>query len=322
MKTLEELYQYYQTDLLPELTVLENVRKKVVRKVTLLIVILGILAFLLLFFLFILHDPLFMILLFVNVGIGFLMYYLFTKGYVKRFKIGIIGKIVNFIEPNLVYSKDKCIPEPIYMESNIFPRRPDRYGGEDYVSGMVGKTEIAFSEIHSEYKIETRDRKGGRHEYWHTIFKGIFFIADFHKDFAGETLVLPDKAERLFGSVLGSMFQSLNLKRDQLIKLEDPEFEKLFVVYGSDQIKARYILSTSLMKRITDFKKKTGKQIYLSFVGGRVFVAIPYIENIFEPRVFKTLLDFSPIQKYFEDLKLAIGIVDELNLNTRIWSKQ
>ena len=220
------------------------------------------------------------------------MYYLFTKGYVKRFKIGIIGKIVNFIEPNLVYSKDKCIPEPIYMESNIFPRRPDRYGGEDYVSGMVGKTEIAFSEIHSEYKIETRDRKGGRHEYWHTIFKGIFFIADFHKDFAGETLVLPDKAERLFGSVLGSMFQSLNLKRDQLIKLEDPEFEKLFVVYGSDQIKARYILSTSLMKRITDFKKKTGKQIYLSFVGGRVFVAIPYIENIFEPRVFKTLLDF------------------------------
>ena len=322
MKTIEELYQYYQTDLLTDLTILENVRKKVARKVTFAIVILGILAFLLLFFLFTLHDPLFMILLFANGGIGFLIYYLFTKDYVKRFKIGIIGKIVNFIEPNLVYSKDKCIPEPIYMESNIFPRRPDRYRGEDYVTGMVGKTEIAFSEIHSEYKIETRDRKGGRHEYWHTVFKGIFFIADFHKDFSGETLVLPDTAERLFGNVLGSLLQSWNVKRGQLIKLEDPEFEKFFVVYGSDQIEARYILSTSLMKRITDFKKKTGEQIYISFVRGKVDVAISRSENLFEPRVFKTLLDFSPIQRYFEDLELAIGIVDELNLNTRIWSKQ
>ena len=112
------------------------------------------------------------------------------------------------------------------------------------------------------------------------------------------------------------------LKRDQLIKLEDPEFEKFFVVYGGDQIEARYILSTSLMKRITDFKKKTGEQIYLSFIRGRVYVAISRSENLFEPSVFKTLLAFSTIQKYFEDLELAIGIVDELNLNTRIWNKQ
>jgi hypothetical protein len=34
------------------------------------------------------------------------------------------------------------------------------------------------------------------------------------------------------------------------------------------------------------------------------------------------LIDFAPIQEYFEDLQLAIGIADDLNLNTRIWSKQ
>ncbi len=41
----------------------------------------------------------------------------------------------------------------------------------------------------------------------------------------------------------------------------------------NDQIQARYILSTSLMKRIVDFKKKTNRRIYLSFVGSMVFVA-------------------------------------------------
>jgi len=75
------------------------------------------------------------------------------------------------------------------------------------------------------------------------------------------------------------------------------------------------------MKRITDFRKKTEKQIYLSFVSNKIFVAIPYHEDLFEPKIFKTLLDFSIIQEYYQDLMLAIEIVEELDLNTRIWGE-
>ncbi|MHC4587019.1 MAG: DUF3137 domain-containing protein, partial [Planctomycetota bacterium] len=84
----------------------------------------------------------------------------------------------------------------------------------------------------------------------------------------------------------------------------------------------RYILSTSLMERIVEFKKKTGRKIYLSFVGSKVFVAVSYTKSLFEPRLFRTLVDFESVREYFEDLQLTIGIVDDLNLNTRIWSKQ
>ena len=133
-------------------------------------------------------------------------------------------------------------------------------------------------------------------------------------------MVLPDTAEKLFGRI-GQKLQSMNLVRDDLIKLDDPEFEKLFVVYGNDQVGARYVLSTSLMKRIVDFKNKTNRDIYLSFIGSMVFVAISYKRNLFEPRIFETLLDFEPVREYFEDLQMAVGIVDDLNLNTRIWTK-
>lgn len=71
-----------------------------------------------------------------------------------------------------------------------------------------------------------------------------------------------------------------------------------------------------------NFKKKTGKKISLSFVGSKIFIAIPYAENLFEPRLFRTIMDFEPIKKYFDDLQLALGVVEDLNLNTRIWSKQ
>ena len=135
-------------------------------------------------------------------------------------------------------------------------------------------------------------------------------------------MVLPDTAQKLFGNWLGNLFQSWNFTRDDLIKLEDPEFERLFVVYGTDQIEARYILSTSLMKRIVDFKKKTGKTIHLSFINNEIYVAVSYNKNLFEPKIFKTLLDFNVIREYYSDLQLALGIIEELNLNTRIWSKQ
>jgi len=240
---------------------------------------------------------------------------LLSKGYVREFKGTIIQKIVRFIDDDLRYAAHRYIPKSTFMASEIFKTRPNRYKGDDYVSGKVGATEIVFSEVHAEYK------SGGKNSSRRTIFKGLLFIADFNKRFTCQVVVLPDTAEKLFGS-LGKILQSWNLERDQLVKLEDPEFEKLFVVYGNDQIQARYILSTSLMERIIDFKRKTNRPIYLSFVGSRIFVAISYTKDLFEPGLLKTLTDFELIREYFEDLQLAISIVDTLNLNTRIWSKQ
>jgi hypothetical protein len=150
------------------------------------------------------------------------------------------------------------------------------------------------------------------------MFKGLFFTADFNKKFYGKTVVLPDTAERLFGG-LGSMFQKINAPRGELIRLEDPEFERLFVVYGDDQIESRYILSTSLMRRIVDFRGRTGKAVMLSFVGSEVFVAIPYKRALFEPSVFSRITGFDVVRECFEDLELALGIVEDLDLNTRIW---
>jgi len=62
--------------------------------------------------------------------------------------------------------------------------------------------------------------------------------------------------------------------RGELIKLEDPEFEKEFCVYGINQIESRYIFSTSLMHRILEFKRKWNTKIYLSFVDSKLYIAI------------------------------------------------
>ena len=180
----------------------------------------------------------------------------------------------------------------------------------------MGKTSLEFSEVHAQHV--STDSEGRRQAS--TVFKGLFLVADFNKSFQGKTFVLPDTAEKLFGSI-GSMLQSWNAARGELVKMEDVAFEKEFVVYGDDQIEARYILSTSLMERILAYKKKSNRPVRLSFIGNNVHVAISYKKSLFEPRIFRSLLNFRPIQEYFEDLSLAIDLVEDLNLNTRIWTK-
>jgi hypothetical protein len=112
----------------------------------------------------------------------------------------------------------------------------------------------------------------------------------------------------------------LNSHRGERIKLEDPEFEKYFEVYGDDQVESRYALSTSLMAQLVALRRKSGnRSVYASLVEDTIYIAIASEQDLFEPRLHKGILDFSLVRQYFEDFQLMAGIVDELNLNRRIW---
>ena len=104
--------------------------------------------------------------------------------------------------------------------------------------------------------------------------------------------------------------------------MENIEFEKEFVVYASDQVEARYVLSTKLLQRILDFKNKTGNKIYVSFIDSNVFIAISLNKNLFEVSYFKSLLNRGVIDSFNSYLELCVGIVGDLDLNTRIWTKK
>ncbi|HPJ69718.1 MAG TPA: DUF3137 domain-containing protein [Candidatus Mcinerneyibacteriales bacterium] len=241
--------------------------------------------------------------------------------YKNAYKSEVIEGLIDRIHPGLSYQPSLCIPESRFMASGLFLKTPDRYRGEDMVSGMVGKTQLTFSEIRAQYKTETTDSRGNRHTQWHDIFRGIFIIADFNKPFKTRTLVLPDTAEKIFGSLFGNTLQKWNKGRGDLIKLENVEFEKEFVVYGQDQVESRYILTPDLMERILNFRHKTGKPVYISFLDNSMFVALSQTRDLFEPSMGRSLLDTAPLESYYEILKLVIGIVEDFNLNTRIWGK-
>jgi hypothetical protein len=319
MSGRETVAQLYQTTLRPVLDGLEADRKAALNKVTLTWVIAGLVAagggLGMLVGLF----PLFLLVMLALV-VGGIIASRIRAGFAAVFKERVIGPVVQAFDPSFRYSPATGIGQGEFQTTGLFRHRIDRYRCEDLVEGQLGQTAVRFSEVHAEYKTETRDSKGRKRTQWHTIFKGLFFVADFNKHFAGSTYVLPDTAQRLFGS-FGQTLQSWGSSHGELVKLEDPEFEKAFAVFGSDQIETRYILSPSLMRRILDFRTRTNYGVHLAFVQSSVVVAISIARDLFEPSLTRSLHDPALLQTYWDDLALAAGLVEELNLNTRIWTK-
>jgi uncharacterized membrane protein YciS (DUF1049 family) len=238
-----------------------------------------------------------------------------------RFKQNVVTQMIKSVDETLLYEPHHGIAQHDYHQSQLILTSIDSYACEDMISGKLGSTAIRFSEVHTQQKKESSNSNGGTSTTWRTIFKGIFFVADFNKKFSGRTTVVPDLAENLLGS-FGTMFQKMEKSRGQLVKMEDVEFEKEFAVYSSDPVEAHYLLSPALMKRVMEFRRKSGK-ISFSFVDSSVFIAIPIRAslNLFEPKIYSSLIDYKRIEEYNRYLVLLTGIVEDLNLNNRIWTK-
>ncbi|WP_019508278.1 DUF3137 domain-containing protein [Pleurocapsa sp. PCC 7319] len=328
LKTLSEFKQYCQDNLLGYLKQLENTRKRTL----ITIIISGIICLVFTWFICrILLNHLAIgnvILLYLScLSFPLSIWLIFCRSCIQVYGLGfkrnIIAKIIDFIDDrgrlsyaSHLFLEDKRQTIIAFTKSQILRdelEEPESLEQEDCIYGTIGNTDVFFAEILVKKVIGGQRNELGLESFIHKsdIFHGLFFEAKFSKKFVSRTFIVPNDTK--------SKIAHLNNWRGELIKLEDPEFNRLFRVYGDSQIESRYILSTNLMSRLVDFNCKAGRKVYLSFIDGFVYIAIPYRHNLFEPKLFKNMLSFAPLREYFQDLQLMIGIVEDLNLNRRIW---
>jgi len=320
MKTLSQLTDFYYKSLHPTLTELEEDRIALKKRVIFIESLLALLALALLYFLFNTTQTSIDTLAFIGFGyfaLAGIVYKLLIKDYAKDFKFRVIRPLIKEIDINLKYTPSFHVDERLYTGSGIFTSTPDRVNGNDLVKGKIDGIDIQFSDFHAE--IRHKDVKG--RTSWSTQFEGLFLVSEFPKHFKGTTVILPDSAQSTFGDFIGSFLQSNNFSRNDLVKMDNVAFEKEFVVYGTNQVEARYILSHTLMEKILDFKNRSQHPLHLSFNGGNIYMAIEYNKDLFEPSVFHSLLKYKIAMEYIQTLHLAIGIVEELKLNQKLWSK-
>ena len=94
------------------------------------------------------------------------------------------------------------------------------------------------------------------------------------------------------------------------------------MVYSSDQVEARYILTPSIMEAMVNLYRRFDGEIYFSFVGSRVYFANSFNVALFEPNIFRSGVNYSDVKEMFDLFGMTSVLIQELNLNTRIWTKK
>ncbi len=244
------------------------------------------------------------------------------KEFRSGFKYEIVGAIVQQLQPGLTFAPETGIGIESFCASQLFSSKPDRYSTEDELFGTIGATEIQLAEVHAEDR-RTRSSKGRTETYYVDIFKGVLLIADFHKHFNGVTRVMPDKEDGIFASLGKGLSGLFPFESKQAVRMADPEFENHFKVFSTDHVEAHYILSHGMMRRILAIREAWGNQrVRLSFVDSKVTLAIPHRGNLLEVKPRESLVGGGQIQRVVGELRECFQLVEDLNLNTRIWTKE
>ena len=222
------------------------------------------------------------------------------KRYKKKIKNDVMEKFVSFFE-GFSYEQGKGLAISEMEESHIFPPA-DEYEADDCFSGVWRGVPLKINE----QILKTVHYRKNKVEK-HTVFRGIGVSFEMDKKFKGQTIVLKD-------SGFFNRFQGF--KGFERVTLEDPLFEKLFEVYGTNQVEARFLLTPIFMERIVELKDLyKGKSIQLYFSDNKVLLAIDTKQDMFEPcSFFKTNLNKQKVNLVFEEFVTIFSIIDILRI--------
>ena len=177
---------------------------------------------------------------------------------------------------------------------------------EDQINGRY--KDVSFRLMEARLTRETRDSDGDRNK--ETVFDGFLVLLDFNKSFVGKTVVKKD------GGLLGQWFKGRSSGMES-VALEDPAFEKYFDVYSTDQIEARYLLTTSFMERLLLLKSVLGgNSISCSFYNRQLLMMVESKKNRFEAgSIFKPVTFEYETRTVVKELGEIFRIIDKLKLN-------
>lgn len=338
-KTRQEFEHYYQEELADKIVALEAERSKAMKPMKYfgvggLMVLMPILVYALMT-----EFP--FILGLIVLALAFTFYMWLTNSLLKpiekRVKEEVVRELVHFLNPNYTYEPTEYIPLETFLYADLFKRDADEYTGDDLVTGYVEdlengyRTDLSFSEVQATEVTYTTDQNGHRRKQEHVYIKGFMFIVDFHKSFGHSTTkVLPSK-QRVFKK-LGKRFESV-FKRDlNPIDIEHPAFSNQFDVWSDDEVQSRVILQLDFIEKLmsfvngsmdtTDTKTSYPKSTpYFSFKDGKMFFLLHTQQDHFAISATKPI-DQESVYIFFQDINRSLELIDELNINLRIYDTQ
>lgn len=208
--------------------------------------------------------------------------------------------VYNVLKPllekeSLKYYPDRGIRESEALASGFFNFDYNIYKSFDYIEGedfVLGYVEFI--------KKEKRVDQNGNSRYIENVkFAGYLCKIKTGKKVKSEIFIKPNIIH--LSDILPIVYDEYR------VKMDSPEFEKIFDVYSYDQIEARRVLNNAFMEKLIEIHKLTGVSemrfindlVYLLSRGGSIRNSIP----LFKPVDNKTVENILAPVRYFVSVK-------------------
>ncbi len=250
--------------------------------------------------------------------------------YREVYKEIVVRPVFKMLNTNWNYDPKGSVSMDAVKNSHIFGPIVD-ISCDDYMSGKIGKTDfeccdlVTYGKAYNEHNEEIKRES----------FRGFFIHADFNKNLNGTTLVKPAEIVLIDGG-------------SPRVKMENPEFDKRFEVHTNmhkvmeavtggvsisqlieaakgmssteNHTEARYVLTPRMMEAILNIEKSIGYRPVISFTKNRVNFGFFTGRELFEANIRKPI-SFKDIEEIHSLFTLVEVIINEMDLNTRIWTK-
>ena len=247
-------------------------------------------------------------LILVSIGVAAPFFWIFSPiwSYEENIKKEIFPNVLNFFGDFKYHIETKKSVKEYYA-TELIPKH-DTEIAEDHITGTYKDIKVDLFET----KL-SNDSDENSSTTLNTVFDGIIVELSMNKSFSGKTVIKKD-----IGTV-GNWFinKSTSLKK---VKLEDPNFEKMFEVFSDDQVEARYLLTVTFIERLKELVENFGgKSIQCCFYNNKLLMMIPIEKDMFEPGSIYEAEDFIDDSKsLLKELSLIFNIIDTLKLNMKI----
>jgi hypothetical protein len=253
-----------------------------------------------------------------NIAYAALFAILGMVGYARRqvaqtYKRLVVGRVVKALGNGLTYRPESSFDAKRFRALDVFADNATSFTSEDEIGGRKANVSYSIHEVRA-------TRRQGKQTV--TVFHGLMIRLDFNKNFRGQTTVVPNGVSPAGHSLLGGLLDIGGSPRKEKVNLENPDFENIFDVYSTNDQEARYLLTPKLMELVLAANAANSDgQLRLSFLDNSLYVAVPSRGNHLEASLSETVTPDSAIGDLAEVIAFAERLVDELQLETRLWSR-
>jgi hypothetical protein len=219
--------------------------------------------------------------------------YLPLAAVAKRAKVAVLESLCGPL--GISYRSDGPDPPSFatYRSLNLLPGYSDK-GFQDFFAGRRSQVDFSLCQA-------TLHEGSGKNR--HVVFSGQLFRLVTPRRLSSQTVVLRNSGWlNRFECPAGL----------QPVGLEDPNFNKAFACFGSDQVEARELLTPTFMQRLNDLEASyAGQHIRCAFSETELLIALEAPNRFEIGNMFSSLVQRSRVETIAHNLEQVFKLIDE-----------